>query len=60
MCLRRQDTFSALQAEAWQAELVSEGLECSHRAFDGMNEEKWPRLTLNLVERHHSGTVGAD
>lgn len=60
MCLRTQDTFSALQAIARQVELVSEGLECSNRAFDGVNKEEWTCLILNLVERHHSGTVRVD
>lgn len=60
MCLRTHDTFSALQAIARHVELVSESLECSYRAFDGMNEEEWSRLTLNIVEWYHSGTVRAD
>lgn len=59
MCLRTH-TFSALQAIARHVELVSESLERSHRAFDGMNEEEWSRSTLNIVEGYHSGTVRAD
>lgn len=60
MCFRTQTTFSALQAVAGHIELVSKCLECSNRAFDGMNEEQRLLFTLNLVEWYHSGTVRAD
>lgn len=60
MCLSRQDTSGALQAEARQLELVCEGLERSNGAFDGMDQEERPSRTLHLVQRNHGGSVRAD
>lgn len=55
-----QNTFCALQAVARHAKLESERLKGGSAALNGMDQEQWPLLALNLVQWHHRGITGVD
>lgn len=55
-----QNTFCALQAVARHVKLESKCLKDCNRALNGMDQEKWLLLALNLVEWHQCGTVVVD